>query len=749
MDAPTDPRPPITADPAPPAPLPPPTAPPTSPPAAPPSGRPRRVPGWSGAVWLAGTGVTMLLAASVILVASRWESIDPSVRFAGLVASLIAVYFTAESLRSRVPQTAASLAVLAATLTAPVGIAAMATIGRTWPVAIVVGGTAALVATELQARRWRVSALHAATVVAYGVAATGVAALTEVPVALLGAAGALAASLLGATRRSVALACATAATPWLVLLDAWGVGPGTLARLGASGPVLDWTVPVTSTAASVVVAIASVRRSSRVLVITAAALATHGALVSLALNEAHEAFFWSLPAVALLLVEAVAVFGRDSVLARSADRVRSMLAVGVAALAAVLATTSMFSSDSNATPSDVWVVALAASAIAVTISARRRSVVTRVADLLPVASAGCATAAVFLVWGAVPAASTALVTWIATSATTAWRNWVLITAAHVYWVGLLLDGMPERPLQAAFAGAAGVTMMIACACDGRVGVRLAGTPVALAATVATVGIFLPGQLAWLAVGLLIGAVATTGVAMLSDRFDVVDTLGLTAGVLAVAFAPAVSALTVSLSFVVVTTQATLYGAAFHKRWVAIVGGIGALGSLTSIWWTSGANAATLRWLEPTGIRGDDLTIAACVALLLLAGAALRRMTSTTTWLAYGPGLGLCVTWLLTAQGEPAGDWATFAALVVGVVATGVGGVRLLAAPLVAGLVALAGTAVISAGPQLAEAPTWAWIAIGGVTLIILAALVERSERPVLPTRTGDPSLLGDVCSHFD
>ena len=99
--------------------------------------------------------------------------------------------------------------------------------------------------------------------------------------------------------------------------------------------------------------------------------------------------------------------------------------------------------------------------------------------------------------------------------------------------------------------------------------------------------------------------------------------------------------------------------------------------------------------------------------------------------------------------ESAGDWATFAALVVGVVATGVGGVRLLAAPLVAGLVALAGTGLISAGPQLAEAPTWAWIAIGGVALLVLAAVVERSERPVLPTRTGDASLLGDFCSNFE
>ena len=103
----------------------------------------------------------MLLLAAIVVVAGRWESISPEVRFAGLVAALLGVYFTAETLRSRIRLTATALATLAAALTAPVGIAAAATLEQEWPACILVGGLAALLATELQSRRWNVHPLKA------------------------------------------------------------------------------------------------------------------------------------------------------------------------------------------------------------------------------------------------------------------------------------------------------------------------------------------------------------------------------------------------------------------------------------------------------------------------------------------------------------------------------------------------------------------------------------------------------------
>ena len=108
------------------------------------------LPRLSGPGWLATIGATMLLVASIIVVAGQWQSIGPEARFAGLVGSLLAIYFAAEAGRRRVHATASALAVLAACLTAPVGIAAAAALEAPSPVCITVGGIAALFATELQ-----------------------------------------------------------------------------------------------------------------------------------------------------------------------------------------------------------------------------------------------------------------------------------------------------------------------------------------------------------------------------------------------------------------------------------------------------------------------------------------------------------------------------------------------------------------------------------------------------------------------
>ena len=86
-------------------------------------------------------GASLLLVASIIVVAGNWESIDPEVRFAGLVASLVAIFFAAEAGRRRLPSTSRALATLAAALTAPVGVAAAATLGQPWPVCTLVGGS--------------------------------------------------------------------------------------------------------------------------------------------------------------------------------------------------------------------------------------------------------------------------------------------------------------------------------------------------------------------------------------------------------------------------------------------------------------------------------------------------------------------------------------------------------------------------------------------------------------------------------
>jgi hypothetical protein len=138
-------------------------------------------------------------------------------------------------------------------------------------------------------------------------------------------------------------------------------------------------------------------------------------------------------------------------------------------------------------------------------------------------------------------------------------------------------------------------------------------------------------------------------------------------------------------------------------------------------------------------------------LLLGVGSAVRHRHAISSWLATGPGLALVTTWLLASQIEPGADWATLSALVIGISATAIGGRRRLGAPLVAGTVMVVGTLLISAGPRLATAPTWAWIAVGGTGLLILAALIERSDRPSPngPDPVGDgPSLRRRFCDEF-
>ncbi len=222
----------------------------------------------------------MLLVASIIVVAGQWKTIGPEARFAGLVGSLLTIYFAAEAGRRRIHSTATALAVLAACLTAPVGIAAAAALEAEWPICITIGGLAALAATELQSRRWRVGPLQAAVVVAAGLSVTGVAALSGVPVALLGAGAAALALALGATRRGVALAALVPLVPLLELLADAGVGPGTFARIGATGTA-SWVAPLASLIAGAVIGVTAHRRSSAALATGAIATIVSGSVVGL------------------------------------------------------------------------------------------------------------------------------------------------------------------------------------------------------------------------------------------------------------------------------------------------------------------------------------------------------------------------------------------------------------------------------------------------------------------------------------
>ena len=657
--------------------------------------------------------------ASIVVVAGRWEAITPEVRFVGLVASLLAVYFTAETLRRRLTTTATALAVLSAAITAPVGIAAAATLEQTWPVCVLVGGVLALVASEVQSRRWSLPVLKAATVIAVGLGATGLAALTDTPVAVIGALTAAVACAVGAEKRSVVLGTAASFMPFLVLLADAGVGAGTLERIGATGPSLSWSAPLASLIGAIVIAISAHRRSDVALAGLAAAALLVGALLGLYRLESPAVIWWSLPALLALVLLATERLTRHTVWKQAAGLAIPALIVPLALAATIspviVLGARMLNELSGVGRDTTWALPLALTTIALFTSAVRVEQSPRARGAL--FGAGCLAAC-----AATLSSGAALYGWDDVA-----MLWT-ITALTGY-VGLRASGRGDRWFHA------GAVLAV----------------VSVAASMAVGGLSTDAA----ALALVAFATAATGVAFLYSRVTPVDTTAVVASVFALVVAVESAPYVQSIVVATVAAQFSIYSLARNQRNLATLGGAVSAIAAASLWWTSGTNDAAIAWLEPHGADGSDLAITVASLALMLAGMLLRRMRpagmAVSSWLAYSPGLAMAATWLLMAQIDVDGTWPTVSGLTVGLVAVGVGGWRHLAAPLVLGTALIGGSVVVSAGPRLAEAPTWIWIAAGGVIMLALAALIERSDRRLLfsDPEAGEPSLAQQFFRGFE
>ena len=249
----------------------------------------------------------------------------------------------------------------------------------------------------------------------------------------------------------------------------------------------------------------------------------------------------------------------------------------------------------------------------------------------------------------------------------------------------------------------------------------------------------------------LAGIALTGLSTLDPRLVVGRTAGVVACVIAVVASGAASPIFTSIAVIVLGAQLIAIGATGARRWVLAPGALLAGGATVSLWWTTGTNQWAIDAIAPYGADGGDIALAAAGGALLIAGWLLRRTLAVSSWLSYSPGLGMVGTWLIATQLETGTDWATFGALIVGTVALAIGGVQRLGAPLVLGTVMLVATIVVSAGARLAATPTWVWIAVGGIGLLVIAALIERSERPLLPVGRRDDqqrSLLEAFCDEF-
>ncbi|MGB3734865.1 MAG: hypothetical protein WA964_07915 [Ilumatobacter sp.] len=697
----------------------------------------------SGPGWLAATGATLLLVAAVVVVAGQWSTIGPTARFAGLVGALFAVYFAAESSRVRIPTTATSLAVLAACVTAPVGIAAVAALDGRWPTCIMIGGGAALVACELQSRRWQVRTLKAATVAATLLFLAGLSVLVDVPVAILGAVASACALAVGARRRSDALAVLVPLVPALWILAELGVGPGVLARMGVVD-VEAWVIPVSTLIAGCTLAV-SAHRSLRADVAATSLVVLAFSGVSALIETVAPASVWLSVPGAVATVIAVAALGTDrSIFSRWACQARSVAAttlaatlwiapIGIVLIRVVDDVTRAALGGQLLLPA---AVSLAALLLLIATSERSTALddITRFGCVAGLVSVVAATD-VAIVWVAVAA----LATWAITTAATSWRTWIATSSVHATWAVVAMLASQSTPVvSSGVIVLAAALVVIACLSSNNTSAVAIGIPVPIVFGTALLALQWPDRFAALAAVLAITAITATGLAMSRPGFTPADSMALSLGSCAATVALFSDASGVSLGLTLLAGQVWIYGVAFRRADIATIAACLGLVSLSSLWWTTGTNDFVIDWIAPHGADGQDLALGAAALSLIGGGAALRRVQRLSTWLAYSPGLSLAFAWLLMAQSDVDAAWATLAGLVLGVCSVGIGGVRRLAAPLAIGTVGLAATGVISIGDRLASAPTWTWIAVGGAGLLAVAALLERSERPLLPVRPAAP-----------
>ena len=737
--------------------------------------------------------------ASIIVVAGNWQSIDPIVRFSGLVSALFAVYFAAEAGRRRFPTTSTSLATLAACLTAPVGIAAAATLSQPWTLCTLVGGLAALVATEVQSRRWDVAPLKAASVVAFGLAAVGAAALTPIPAPVIGAFGAAGALLLGSRRRTLALAVTVGASPVLVALADADIGTGTLARIGATGDELVWSAPLSCAIAAFVIGVIAHRSQNAPLAVTSLAVLGSGVVTSLVSGEVGAVVWFCVPAMVLLAAESMAsARAEDAGSARRSGGSWGSVAP-IAAAAAALAALAMTGAPmwttaiaalvgwiaiSVVTPWSSWDATTASLATWVVLAAfvddgrdafwLAAIVVAAIATVVGCSVVGRKDAGFRTIVAAAIAALCATAVADGMADQVRWSPDQLGTLLFFFLIAIGAGIRPERSLWplgiAGYVAVVVITDNSTSAIDwfpvavvALFAAAVAGTSRSLtdsrahvAAAIATVA----GGLALVAAGVDFGTstvaaslagIGLSGLAALDRRLVAGQTAGLVASIVAVVMSHSASPIFVSIAFAVLGAQIVAIGIATSRRWAVPIGTVLTGGATISLWWTTSTNQWVIDAIAPYGADGSDVALAAVTAALLVGGWLLRRTVPVSSWLAYSPGLAMAGTWLIATQLEPGTDWATFGTLNVATVALAVGGVRRLGAPLVLGTIMVIVTILVSAGERLAATPTWAWIAVGGVGLLVIAALIERSERPLFPRgrrSNGQQSVVEQFCDEF-
>jgi hypothetical protein len=143
---------------------------------------------------------------------------------------------------------------------------------------------------------------------------------------------------------------------------------------------------------------------------------------------------------------------------------------------------------------------------------------------------------------------------------------------------------------------------------------------------------------------------------------------------------------------------------------------------------TGAAIATLgSWslLSELDSTALDLWLLPVAVQLWLAGAAARRHGEVSSWLAYAPTILLVGVPAVLERLNGGPGWHGVLAGTLGVVAVVVGGRYALRGPLVVGAGLVIAVVVVETLTVVVSLPTWAWLTVGGLTLLVAAASIER------------------------
>lgn len=172
------------------------------------------------------------MVAAAVVVVGQWSHIAPVYKLGGIIAVDAAVLALAALMRQASPVVAHALAHLGATMVVPAGVAFVAAAHGTWPAATLFGGACGALACVGQARAWKARWLVVAAEGAAVIGLIGAATLTHIALGYLLAIAAAAALFMRREPTAARFAIATALAPATGIVGSFGIGSGTIVRIG-------------------------------------------------------------------------------------------------------------------------------------------------------------------------------------------------------------------------------------------------------------------------------------------------------------------------------------------------------------------------------------------------------------------------------------------------------------------------------------------------------------------------------------